>query len=146
MLRTDSPAAPASLMFSGCLWHRWPHNHCWAHRGRGLIFKAFCSDDSLCIHEIDHSGLSVATCAPFPPQIWVVVACRARVLAAAPAESRRDGATAMETHQKVACGPLVIKAARGAKSNGGRGEKGWERERRSCRCHPNSLFIASSKL
>lgn len=69
MLRTDSPAAPASLMFSGCLWHRWPHNHCWAHRGRGLIFKAFCSDDSLCIHEIDHSGLSVATCAPSPPDL-----------------------------------------------------------------------------
>lgn len=41
MLRTDRPAAPASLMFAGCRWHRWPHNHCWAHRGRSLIFKAF---------------------------------------------------------------------------------------------------------
>lgn len=110
-------------MFAGCRWHHWPHNHCWSHRGRGLIFKAFSSNDSLCIHEIDHSGLSLATCASspqHPPQIWVVVACRACVLAAAPAESGRDGVMAIEHHQKVARWPLVIKAVRGTKSNGGR--------------------------
>lgn len=67
-------------MFAGCLWHRWPYNHCCVHLGQDLIFKAFRCTDSLCIHEIDHSSLSVTTCAS-SLQIWEVVARRCRVLA-----------------------------------------------------------------
>lgn len=108
-------------MFAGCRWHHWPHNHCWAHRGHGLIFKAFYSNGLLCIHKIDHTALSVATCASsYLPPIWVVVGCWAWVLAAALVKSVRDAVMAIAHHQKVACGPFMIKAARGTKSNGGR--------------------------
>lgn len=129
MLRTDRPAAPSSLMFAGCLWHHWPHNHCWAHQGQGLIFKAFRSTDSLCIHEIDHSGLSVATCAS-SLQIWEVVAWRGCVLAPALAEAPHElrvGGTLWQQYSQgpweVAYGPLVIKAVRGRQREGKNGRE-----------------------
>lgn len=126
MLRTDSPAAPTSLMFAGCLWHRWPHNHCRAPSGTWFDFQSLLLQ-WFTVHPWDWSQWFICgnMCSPppHPPQIWAVVAWGAGVLTAAPAESRRDGVMAKENHQKVARGPLVIKAGRGTKSNGGRGRK-----------------------
>lgn len=154
MLRTDSPAAPTSLMFSSCLWHRWPHNHCRAHQGRGLDFQSLLLR-WFAVHPWDWSQWFICgNMCPPPHQIWVVVACRARVPTAAPTERRReggkDGTMAIENHQKVACGPLVIKAARGSKSNDGRGERGETKEatelqmssKLSFYCfHPNPKYL-----
>lgn len=126
MLRTDSPTAPTSLMFSSCLWHRWPHNHCWAHQGRRLDFQSLLLR-WFAVHPWDWSQWFICgnMCPPPPTRFgwWLPAGLES------PPQLRlraggKDGAMAIENHQKVACGPLVIKAARGSKSNDGRGERG----------------------
>lgn len=97
-----------------------------------MIFKAFCTTDSLCIHEIDHSGLSVATCASSPSDLGGVglkgLCPRAGSGRGAPRELEEGmgGGSAVTVipsrapttpppPPEVARGPLVIKAVSGTK-------------------------------
>lgn len=121
-------------MFAGCRWH-WPHNHHWAHRGRGLIFKAFRSNDSLCIHEIDHSGLSVAKCASSIAPLDLggsrpqgLIPCRS---SGGELEGRCDGNRASSERCLWAPSWLKLREA----------QRVMARKKKSCTCHPNSPFI-----